>query len=410
MRRGKKQLQESKTTGSQNRTRAFVVLFACAVVLVVSGNGCDLFPRRWARIGAAAGLYYSIVLMSDGTLWAWGDNRFGQLGDGGGTEKVVPVQMGVDDDWQAVSASTSSAVAVKENGALWAWGDNYWGQLGSGSQTNERPPMQVGTDANWETVSVGHYHVVALKTNGTLWVWGGNTDGQLGVETTASCGIVTCSFSPTQVGTGKNWAAVAAGIRHTLAVKTDGTLWAWGANEYGQLGTATNETCFPEYPRPCSTVPIRVGTDADWETVAAGGGHTLALKRNGTLWTWGHYWLGGGAGANREAPVQIGSDRDWGAIATGSDHSMGLKNDGTLWVWGRNHPGQLGDGSTQDVSTPIQVGDDSDWVAVAGGWAHTVAVKKDGSVWAWGANNYGQVGDGSGGTKTSPVYIEMELN
>src|SRR5579872_4197543 len=168
------------------------------------------------------------------TLWAWGYNGYGQLGDGTSTDHHSPEQIGTDANWAQVSAGgLNFTVAIKTEGTLWAWGFNNDGELGDGTTTGRDSPEQIGTDTNWAQVSAGDSDTLAVRTDGSLWGWGFNGNGQLGDGTT------TGRNSPEQVGTDINWAQVSAGYSHTLAIKTDGTLWAWGFNGDGELGDGT---------------------------------------------------------------------------------------------------------------------------------------------------------------------------
>jgi alpha-tubulin suppressor-like RCC1 family protein len=180
------------------------------------------------------------------------------------------VQVGTGTNWQAVAAGRAHTVALQRDGTLWVWGWNLYAQLGDGTRGfNNRPsPVQVGTGTNWQVVAAGEGHTVALKSDGTLWVWGDNRSGQLGDGTMVS------KSSPVQVGTGTNWQAVAAGRAHTVALQRDGTLWAWGGNFDGQLGDGTMVSKFS---------PVQVGTGTNWRAGAAGYGRTVALQRDGTL-------------------------------------------------------------------------------------------------------------------------------
>jgi len=250
----------------------------------------------WAAV--SAGSTHTAALKKDGTIWAWGRNDCGQLGDGTKTNRVKPVQVGSSKNWAAVSAGSEYTVALKADGTLWAWGNNSEGQLGDGTKTNRGKPVQIGTSSDWADLSAGSKHTAALKKDGTLWAWGRNDCGQLGDGTKTDRG------KPVQVGSSKNWADVSAASWHTAALKTDGTLWAWGNNNWGQLGDGTTVIY--------RNSPVQVGTAKDWATVSAGKFHTAALKTNGTLWAWGSnssYQLGDGTTINRNSPIRVGEPR-----------------------------------------------------------------------------------------------------
>jgi alpha-tubulin suppressor-like RCC1 family protein len=295
--------------------------------------------------------------------------------------------------YATVSTGGIHTLAIKADGSLWAWGENYWGQLGDGCLFGDcydrTRPFQVGSDTTWTSVSGGTVHSAAIKETGTLWSWGDNSSGQIG---TGCSGSSRFYFStPSQVGADTDWISVSAGGFFTAAIKSDGTLWAWGSNYGGQLG----DGCVPMSACVYSEVPVQVGIEMDWTKVEAGAVHVVALKSDGTLWAWGinnHGQLGSGtAGAESysSVPLQIGSDTDWGSIGAGDMYSLAIKTDGTLWAWGDNDAGELGlvcSGSPCSwIYSPTQVGTDINWKEVDGGYNKTLAVKTDGSLWAWGS-------------------------
>jgi hypothetical protein len=319
----------------------------------------------WASV--TAGGSNTFAVRTDGTLWGWGDNEFGQLGLGDTTDRTSPTQVGTDTDWLTASTGNGHTLALRTDGTLWAWGSNDSGQLGLGDTTNRTSPTQVGTATTWASIATGGNHALAVRTDGTLWAWGNGGQGKLGLGDTSN------RTSPTQVGTATTWATASGGNGHTLAVRTDGTLWAWGQNNNGQLGLGDTTG---------RTSPTQVGTDTNWASVStggitAGGNHSLGVRTDGTLWAWGNNGqgrLGLGDTTNRTSPTQVGTDTDWADVAAGN-HSLGLRTDGTLWAWGSNGSGQLGLGDTTDRWSPTQVGTDDDWTSIGAGNGHSVALR-----------------------------------
>jgi alpha-tubulin suppressor-like RCC1 family protein len=334
-------------------------------------------------------------------LWSWGDNSYGQLGINSTIDKSTPVTTFVGGaNWKSVSCGFRHTAAIKTDGTLWTWGINTFGQLGDNTTTRRSTPVTTFLgENNWKQVSGGGSHTVAIKTDGTLWTWGYNAFGQLGINAT------TTRTTPVQVfGSATNWKQVSGGGSHTVAIKTDGTLWTWGYNYNGQLGiNATTQRNTP--------VTTFLG-GSDWKQVAAGGNHTLAIKTDGTLWTWGYNVVGqlgiNTSGTDILTPVTtfVGGS-NWKQVAGGSNHTLAIKTDGTLWTWGDNSSGELGINNTSNRSIPVTtfVGG-SNWKQVDGGNNHTVAIKTDGTLWIWGDNSYGQLGinlSAASNGRTTPV-------
>ena len=292
--------------------------------------------------------------------------------------------------------------AIGGDGSLWCWGRNDRGGLGIGSTGGVYSrPTRVGTDSDWAQVGAGLYHSCAVKSGGSLWCWGEDGDGQLGL------GGGPDQNTPQRVGTDSNWAQVAGGGSHTCAIKTDGTLWCWGNGEFGRTGlgsTAGTDT------------PQRVGAATNWTQVDTRSEHTCAVRADGTLWCWGEDdWgeLGNGMrGANQMSPRQVGSDTDWSFVQTGGSgagtarHTCALKRSGALWCWGRGADGQLGIGGTPGaVTMPTQVGADTDWAIVDTGAGHTCAIKTSGTLFCWGDGQNGKLGHGGIGDRGVPTQV-----
>ena len=313
------------------------------------------------------------------------------------TQHTSPVSAG--SGFSSVAAGGVHTVALKTDGGLWTWGWNQTGALGDGTTIPSGSPIRVG--GGYIAIAAGDWHTAAIKSDGTLWAWGWNSTGQLGASTTETCYEQPCSTTPLYVGS--SFAVVSAGQSFTVAIKTDGTLWAWGANDSGQLGdnSVSNRS---------SPVPIGNG----FRAVSAGYQHVIAVKTDGTLWAWGANTsgqLGDGSTTAQLVPEQIGSG--YSAVAAGYNHSLAVKTDGTLWAWGDNADGQLGDGTNTARMTPALVGTGFTSVATTRtdtngykkGSLLTVAVKTDGTVLSWGTNSLGQLGDGTLAQRLSPVLV-----
>jgi alpha-tubulin suppressor-like RCC1 family protein len=317
------------------------------------------------------------AIKTDGTLWMWGNNDDGELGDNTRTDRSSPVQtVAAGTNWKKVSASTNtntvvalriSTAAIKTDGTLWTWGNNSLGQLGTNNITHRSSPVQtVSGGTNWKEISVGGAFMGSIKTDGTLWLWGRNTDGQLGVND------VVHRSSPVQVlGGGTDWKYIACCPFHTGAIKTDGTLWMWGDNTNGNLGDGT-------ITRRSSPVQTIAGGN-NWKQLSGGNRHTVAIKTDGTLWTWGinsDGQLGDNTRTDRSSPVQtVAGGTNWKQGAAGTTHTAAIKTDGTLWLWGDNGEGRLGDNTTSSKSSPIQVlGGGTYWKQVSARSQHTLAV------------------------------------
>jgi Alpha-tubulin suppressor and related RCC1 domain-containing proteins len=343
----------------------------------------------WQSVSVGNG--YTIALKEDGTLWSWGLNNQGQLGNGTLIDKTIPTQIGTGINWAQISAGHNFAIALKTDGTIWGWGSNTFYQLGGTSSSDKTTPVQIGTATNWQSVSAGYNHIAALASNATIWLWGSNYYGQLGDGTNID------KNSPTQIGT-PEWKAVYAGSGNTIALKKDGTLWTWGSNTNGALGNGTLTD---------KNIPGKIGTSNEWKRIYPA---SMAMKADSLLWAWGYNGYGqlgnglNGSFNDLENPSQIGSTH-WKEISPSGDHTLGIKADGTLWAWGYNENGKLGDGTNADRALPTQIGSETDWETVYANYHHTMALKTNGSLWAWGTNSNGQLGDGSKISRSTPVPI-----
>lgn len=287
----------------------------------------------WKTISAGT-RDHVLALKQDGTMWGWGRNDIGQLGDGTNIDKTTPVQIGSDNDWLAIAAGGYFSLALKQNGTLWAWGSNAGGSLGDGTNINKNTPIQVGTASDWKRISAGLGHCLAIKTDGSLWSWGENNNGPLGIGNTLN------KNSPQHVGNATDWLDVEAGMATSFGIKQSGLLFAWGHNFDGNLGSVGSGSGSGEF------FPIQIGTGT-WKSISSLG-HTLGIKTDGTLWGWGKNM----APNYSIIPVQLSQNTDWIGVAAGLAHGLALKIDGSFWSWGANGNGQLGDGSNSSINAP----------------------------------------------------------
>jgi len=341
---------------------------------------------------------HSIGLKADGTVWAWGRNNEGQLANGEDASfNAAPERVGTWTTWDQVESGEDFSLAVATDGSLWSWGFNNGYNLGqgeviaSGSSGNAlQIPARVGTATNWSQAAGGRSFAIGKRDDGSLWGWGASYDGATGVCSPGPGGVWGNS-SPARIGTGNSWGSISAGSLHTVALKTDKSLWAWGRNDYAMIGTDPGVD-----PMPKNCVPSRIGTDTDWDEISAHGWHNLAIKSNRTLWAWGRNNYGQAGTDNTLDPVvtpsRIGTGSNWLHVAAGDYHSLAVREDGSLWAWGYNYNSAIGTTGIGSLSYPARIGTATDWADVGAGDYFSFGIKEDGSLLAWGSNNNGQLG------------------
>jgi alpha-tubulin suppressor-like RCC1 family protein len=380
--------------GSSKRSRVGQEL-AKGIVLLACFGASGLFLQAdslSASSKISGGYQHTLAVQTDGTVWAWGLNNVGQLGDGTRLTRLTPVQVTNLADVVAVVGGFAHSIALKADGTVWAWGWNIEGQLGDGTIIDRLTPIPVPNLAGVVTADAGDDHSLALKADGTVWAWGGNDSGQLGDGTTID------RLNPMQVSNIFGGVVnISAGDHHSLALKSDGTVWAWGRNNYGQCGVFKSTNTW---------APVQVIGLAKAVAIGAGTSHSVAIKADGTVLMWGDNtsgMLGDGTQNDHVAPLPTlfkQSPAGYTAMAAGAYHSYALKAGagGTVCSWGWNMFGQLGNGTASDTNTlaPEVISNLSLVKELAGGsGTHSIALMGDGSAKAWGANNLGQVGDGT---------------
>jgi alpha-tubulin suppressor-like RCC1 family protein len=302
----------------------------------------------------------SLAINGDGELYTWGSSSEGQGGRDATASVCVPTQVGSATNW-STCAGGYATWATNALGELWfIGGDGYYGQNGQGTTTDYSEPIQIGTETYWVSVHGTHRGAMGITNHGSaddgrLYYWGLNHNGQAGQGNTDP----TTYRSPIQIGTDTTWKSSCLVADWSAALKSDGTMWAWGQNSVGQLGQG-NTTSYSS--------PVQVGSDDDWAIMTIDWRDSLyAIKTGGTLWCCGHNnygQLGQGDTTDRSTLVQVGSLEDWKLITTGDGSAISMKTDNTLWAWGSGRYGCIGQGTTTDYSSPIQVGGATDWLSV----------------------------------------------
>lgn len=323
--------------------------------------------NAWKMI---SGSQHTAAIRTDNTLWTWGENAYGALGQNDSTSRSNPTQVITGGYWYTLAVGQRSMGGIKTNGTLWMWGQNNSYQLGITNSTNRSSPVQVGTATTWKGIRAGSNSYIALKTDGTMWSWGYNGYGQLGL------GDTTTRSTPVQIGSSTLWSKLPVQGGHGggchAAIQSDGTLWTWGDNAGGQLGLGDTTN---------RSTPTKVGSDTNWKCVSitSGGsssGIGAAVKTDGTLWCWGYNGdgaLGTNDRTSRSSPVQtVAGGTTWKTVSVegrGLSRAVGaIKTDSSMWVWGVSSTyGQMGTGAA-DVrySSPIQLSSGgTNWKSIA---------------------------------------------
>ena len=353
--------------------------------MLSSGVGLEA-GKPEVRCQVAAGGYHSLALGPDGTVWVWGLNQNGQLGDGTRERRDVPFPLNPGPTIPpilGIAAGEDHSLALGEDGSVWTFGLNRDGQLGIGTREDQSTMTMVKGLKNIVEVCGGEKHSIALDRGGRVWAWGSNDRGQLGHPTLSG------SLVPIEIPSLKGILAVAAGGCHTLALKQDGSVWEWGAVGHQMDGAIG----FVRRPR-------RVSGLGAARMISAGGHHSLALGKDGTVWAWGNNeygQLGDGTNKSRGKPAQVMGVALARLISAGQGHSLVVLEDHTAMTWGDNNLGQLGNPLPESSKIPVQVagvdGPLKNIETVRCGGYHTLFITKGRDLLACGHNSFGQLGD-----------------
>lgn len=343
--------------------------------------GSTYYLKQNVDIGTLFAAKGTVTITGD--LYRCGRNNSYQLADGTNISDSYTSssidKLGSISNANVLAASSTTTAVITTNGNLYTWGTGTSGQLGLGSAITVSSTPAL-VSSGWSKVACGYYHTVGIKTDGSLWTWGRNDYGQLGNGTSGATNVTT----PTRIGTATDWKEVSCGQEASLAIKTNGTLWSWGRASRAQLGNGTTS--------PNVVTPTQVGTITTWRSISAGPWHTSATRTDNTRWAWGMNTsnrLGNTSLFPVTSPVQIGTTTDWKEVSCGFEFTVGIKINGTLWTNGMNY---LDSSLGTPISVPTQLGTNTDYDIIAAGFYHLATIKTNKTLWAWGSNTWGQLG------------------
>jgi len=349
----------------------------------------------------AGGDEHSVALANDGTVYAWGYNGNGQIGDNTTTNRASAVHLSSFSSVTQIEAGYDHTLALKNDGTMWAWGSNSFGELGNGNSAQSKVPVQVsGISGGVVQLTAGNEDSFVLKNDGTLLVFGSNRNGQLGSGASS-----TYSNAQQVLALGTSGVLIASGADHSIILTGTATASGWGDNSNGNIGDGTTNQ---------RSLPVSIsfsGLTGSLTALAVGGNRSLALDSNATVWSWGDNPIGDNTNNEAHAPAHLTTLSSITALAVGSAHSLAVDSGGHVWAWGANGNGQLGDGTTSTRISPVEVvnitgtGSLSGIAAAAGGASHSLAVTSTGTIYAWGLNSSGQIGDGTTMQRTIPVMV-----
>lgn len=378
--------------------RTILVMFAVTLLWITPAH---------ARPSLAAGSGFSLAVDASGFVYSWGNNTYGQLGDGTNTMRATPVKVVDLSDVSTVAAGSNFALALRTDGTVWSWGQNIFGQLGDETNASKMRPTQIKSLAGITAIAVGNEFAIALKNDNTIWVWGRNNVGQLGN------GKTTNLNKPIQLSAPINVLQIAAGAYHVLALDSDGKVFAWGDNSYGQLGLGDKTARYT--PTEVTNIVLGSETNIKVNQIYAGYGQSYALKTNKMVASWGLNTKGqlGYTSANLPdylLPHTLSISQDSSSVnidtlSTASNQVFAKPSSGSYLVWGFNSLSQLGNNSTTDLMIPTQTTELDSLTIIAGGWDHSLGLASNGDVYSWGGNNTNQLGNTTATTLKIPTKV-----
>jgi len=365
----------------------------------LAGSPPDGELPRWSAV--AVGLGHTCAVRAGGTLWCWGHNDSGQLGDGTTTGSALPVRIGSQSSWVGIAAGDRHTCGIREDASLWCWGADPSAPPpvpGSGTV-----PERIGQGTGWRSVLAHGSNTCAIDVGEDLWCWGDNSHGQVGDGTTTPRPGPVRVLPEGRTAGDSRWTEISPGDGFTCGTRSDDSLWCWGANEDGAVGDGTETDQYR---------PVRIDAGTRWTTVRAGHDHACALQDNGIAWCWGDNsdgQLGTSTYFPVPLPVPVLDRGTWSGLTAGQDFTCALRPDSTLWCWGTNEHGELA-ASREDLVTagvPLRAPGDEVWRTLSAGAGTACGLHADGTLWCWGANRWGQIGDGTLENRTAPTPVGL---
>ncbi|OZG49232.1 InlB B-repeat-containing protein [Bombiscardovia coagulans] len=381
-------------------------------------------PKGITYTQVVAGERVSLASGSNGKIYAWGDNNFGQLGTGNTTSTTTPVEvergeLPAGEHFLQISPGYEHSAALATNGKIYAWGRNQWGELGNGNTTDATTPVEVKQGAlpageRYIQISVNNDRTIALASNGKAYTWGWNEYGQLG---NGNSGVGSYQTTPVEVAqgalpAGEHFTQVSAGYWHTLALASNGKAYSWGSNGSGQAGDGNRA---PYVSQPIEVAQGAIPVGEHFTQISAGSGQSLAIASNGKAYAWGGLGNGQSNGIYLPQPEELNrgdlpANEHFSQISAGYTHSLAVASNGKTYAWGNNSKGALGIGSTIDQSAPTEVKQGElpvgeHFTYASSGYTHSLALGSNGKIYSWGDNDKNELGNGDNNIQITPVEV-----